>query len=77
MKVFHIVCGRPIGPTFEAYLEKPELEPDPYDQYGTWVEELTLDELAVQFTEHVRYAREHFPASYFPYELKISVRMKP
>lgn len=75
MKVYHIVHGRPIGPTFECYLERPVLESDSDDLYGTWIEEVELAELTKQFVEHVTYANENFPKSYFPYQLMVSVKM--
>ena len=74
MKVYHLVHGRLIGPTFECYLERPELADDPHDYIGTWIEEVELEDLAKQFAEHVAYAKEHFPASYFPYQLTVKVR---
>jgi len=49
MKVWHIVMGRPIGPTFLVYLTKPTIEPNPHDMYGTWAEETTLDEVMERF----------------------------
>jgi len=72
MKLYHIVCGRPIGPTFEAYIEPPDVGTD--EHYGIWLEETTLDDLVKQFRDHVVYAKEHFPKSYFPYELKLGIR---
>lgn len=75
MIVYHICHGRPIGPSFEAYLERPEIKSDDDDLYGTWVEETTLDELTKRFCAHIKYMKEaDVPEYYFPYELKIGVR---
>lgn len=77
IRLFHICHGRPIGPSWCAYMEKPELPYDPYDQYGTWIEETTLAELVVRFQQHIEYARENnFPEGYYPYALTIGVRYK-
>lgn len=77
MKVYHVCCGRPIGPTWEAYLNpvpKDVLEMwQENNPYGIWVEETTMESLANEFSKHLEYAEEHFPKSYFPFELKIKV----
>lgn len=74
MKLYHIMHGRPIGPSFQAYIEKPEIELDEDDLYGTWVEEVELAKLVQRFARHVEYMRAEAPESYFPYELEIHVR---
>lgn len=69
--LYHIKHGRPIGPSWKAYTIRPELTIDRDDLYGTWVEEVSEEELRHQFRSHVLYARQHFPKSYFPYALYI------
>jgi hypothetical protein len=75
MKVYHIVRGRPIGETWEAYLERPELYRDPFDHCGTWIEEVELADLAARFVAHMEYVRNHFPEFDWPHELKLAVRL--
>lgn len=56
-------------------LEEPApIEPEKGDPYGTWWEKTTLEQLVEDFAKHVVYAKENFPAGYFPYELKVQVR---
>ena len=59
MKVFHVVFSDPIGPSFIAYLEPPELtQNSPELNLKSWVEETNLDDLVKRFTEHVIMTRE-------------------
>lgn len=69
LKVFHIVYGRPIGPTFEAYFDRERAEAQlPEDNpYGAWVEETTVAELTDYFARQVAY----LPKSYGPFRLEI------
>jgi hypothetical protein len=53
MKVYHVVHSQPIGSSFIAYTERPELR-DPGAGIKSWVEEIDLEDLAKRFVAQVK-----------------------
>jgi hypothetical protein len=59
VKVFHVVFSDPIGPSWIAYLNPPDITPNPKQLHiKSWVEETELNAFVKGFVDHVIMQRE-------------------
>lgn len=60
-KVYQVVYGRPLGPSWQVYLDKNEaieevevINADPFNYFGCWLEEKSFDQVALEYADYLR-----------------------